>query len=363
MIYLDYAATSPMREVALEAYTKITTQYYGNASSLHEEGWMAKQVLENARAMVARIAGVEARGIYFTGSGTEANLIGIMSLARASTKRHIITSMAEHTSVHAAMNALERMGYRVTRLPLQENGLIDCREVENVIEEDTCLIAIQHINPEIGGVQPIAQLAEIAQRHEVLIHVDCVQSFAKLPLDFVKSIDSFSCSAHKVGGPKSCGAVYIKPGSNVAPLFPGLTHEEGLRGGTVDVAANGAFAVAAEACNNEHQHAHFTALRNVLKQRLTGNKYTLLEASVQYPGICGLLVHGYEGQYVMLRLSERGVMVSTGSACDSSHEAGTKTIMAMGASVDEARQFFRISFGFQTTVNEIEILCEFLNDF
>lgn len=363
MVYLDYAATSPMSEAALETYEKIARQYYGNASSLHEDGWMAKQVLDNARAMIAHIAGVEARGIYFTGSGTEANLIGIMSLALASTKRHIITSMAEHTSVHAAMNALERMGYRVTRLPLQQNGLIDCALVERTIDDDTCLLALQHINPEIGSIQPIAQLAEIARRHEVLLHVDCVQSFAKVPLDFVRHIDSFSCSAHKIGGPKSCGAVYIKPGSRIVPLFPGLTHEKGLRGGTVDVAANGAFAVAAEACSNQTNHRHFTTLRNVLKKRLAGNKYTLLEASVQYPGICGLLVHGYEGQYVMLRLSERGVMVSTGSACDSSHEAGTKAIMAMGASVDEARQFFRISFGTRTTIKEIEILCEILNDF
>lgn len=363
MVYLDYAATSPMSEAALETYEKIARQYYGNASSLHEDGWMAKQVLDNARAMIAHIAGVEARGIYFTGSGTEANLIGIMSLALASKKRHIITSMAEHTSVHAAMNALEHMGYRVTRLPLQQNGLIDCALVERTIDDDTCLLALQHINPEIGGVQPIAQLAEIARRHDVLFHVDCVQSFAKVPLDFVDDIDSFACSAHKVAGPKSCGAVYIKPGVKVTGIFPGLTHERGLRGGTVDVAANGAFAVAAEACAREHRIAHFTALRRVLKQRLTGNKYTLLEAAVQYPGICGLLVHGYEGQYVMLRLSERGVMVSTGSACDSSHEAGTKTILAMGASVDEARQFFRISFGPQTTMKEIEILCELLNDF
>lgn len=361
-MYLDYAATAPMSEIAIQCYEEIARKYYGNASSLHEEGWLAQQLLERSRQMIADIAGVVKEGIYFTGSGTEANLIGIMSLALASTKKHIVTSMAEHTSVHAAMNALERMGYTVTRLPLQSNGLIDMNAVERAMTPDTCLLSIQHINPEIGAIQPTENLAALAKKYDVLMHVDCVQSFTKADLPFAQDVAAMSFSAHKVGGPKSCGAVYIKPGLRVSPIFPGLTHEGGLRGGTVDVAGIGAFAVAAEQSAAQMSISHFKQLRDVLRQHLNIKKYTIIESENQYAGICGMFVHGLEGQYVMLRLSEAGVMVSTGSACDARAESGTKTILAMGASVDEGRQFFRMSFGNATSVSDIERVCNILND-
>lgn len=360
-MYLDYAATAPMSDVAIRCYEEIARKYYGNASSLHEDGWLAHQLLERSRQMIADIAGVACEGIYFTGSGTEANLIGIMSLALASPKKHIVTSMAEHTSVHAAMNALEKMGYTVTRLPLQSNGLIDLKAVARAMTSDTCLLSIQHINPEIGAIQPIEKLVAIAKKHDVLMHVDCVQSFTKAELSFAQQVAAMSFSAHKIGGPKSCGALYIKPGLRVSPIFPGLTHERGLRGGTVDVAGIGAFAVAAEQ-SVEMSVAHFAKLREVLHEKINTKKYSIIESAHQYPGICGMFVHGLEGQYIMLRLSEAGVMVSTGSACDARAESGTKTILAMGASVDEGRQFFRMSFGSATSVADIESVCNILND-
>lgn len=360
-MYLDYAATAPMTAEAIACYEEIAKKYYGNASSLHEDGWLAQQLLTRARQMIADIAGVSSRGLYFTGSGTEANIIGIMSLALASPKKHIVTSLAEHTSVHAAMNALERMGYTITRLPLERHGLIDCETVARAMTDDTCLCAIQHINPEIGAIQPIEQLAELARARGVMLHVDCVQSFAKMKLPFAQHVTSMAFSAHKVGGPKSCGAVYIHPEASIAPLFPGLTHEGGLRGGTVDVAGIGAFAVAAQRSAQTMHHTHYEQLRATLCKQLNRKKYTIIDSKQQYAGICGMYVHGYEGQYVMLKLSEAGVMISTGSACDAKAESGTKTILAMGATVDEGRQFFRISFGPSTTMTNIRDVCQILN--
>lgn len=359
-MYLDYAATAPMTAEAIACYVEIAKKYYGNASSLHEDGWLAQQLLTRARQMIADIAGVSSRGLYFTGSGTEANIIGIMSLALASPKKHIVTSLAEHTSVHAAMNALERMGYTITRLPLERHGLIDCEAVARAMTDDTCLCAIQHINPEIGAIQPIEQLSELAIRCGVMMHVDCVQSFTKMKLPFAQHVTSMAFSAHKIGGPK-CGAVYIHPEASIAPLFPGLTHEGGLRGGTVDVAGIGAFAVAAQQSAQTVNDAHYEQLRASLRKQLNPKKYTIIDSKQQYAGICGLYVHGYEGQYVMLKLSEAGVMISTGSACGSRTESGTKTILAMGATVDEGRQFFRISFGSATTMTNIRDVCQILN--
>ncbi len=368
MIYVDYAATAPMSEQALATYEEIAKRFYGNPSSPHDEGTNAKQILENARRMIANCAGALPSGIYFTGSGTEGNLIAILSIAHANAKKgkHIITSAAEHTSVHAAMNVLEQEGYRITRLPLGENGLVSVEEIRQAICAETTLISIQHVNPEIGTIQPIEEIAQLAKQYDVRCHIDCVQSFTKLPLEnFASIVDAMTFSAHKVGGPKGCGAVYIHPKCRVVPLFPGLTHEGGLRGGTVDVPGIAAFAVAAIESKEQTNIAYLSTLRNKLKDLLSDSPYQFVEApntSQQYPAVCGMRMNGLEGQYIMLRLNQRGIYLSTGSACDAFSATGTKAIMAMGYHIDEARQFFRISFSRQTSMDDIEQLAGALID-
>lgn len=363
MVYADYAATAPMTEQALETYRDIAKRFYGNPSSPHNEGTNAKQIVENARRMIAHCAGVMPEGIYFTGSGTEGNLIAILSIARANAQKgkHIITSAAEHTSVHAAMNTLEQEGFRITRLPLGQNGQVRLQAIREVICEDTILISIQHINSEIGSIQPIEQITKLAKKHQIRCHVDCVQSFTKFPLEsFASEVDAMTFSAHKVGGPKGCGAVYIHPKCKVAPLFPGLTHEGGLRGGTVDVPGIAAFAVAAIESKEQTNLLYLSTLRNTLKKLLVDSPYQFVEAptEAQYPAICGMRMNGLEGQYIMLRLNERGIYISTGSACDVNNSVGTKAIIAMGYHKDEARQFFRISFSSHTTREDIKKVAE-----
>ena len=355
MTYLDYAASSPMIERAIVAYQEVASNMYANPSSLHDAGGQAGSAITWARNVVANRLGVNPDGIIFTGSGTEGNILAILSLARSEKRgRHIITSMAEHTSVHAAMNTLEREGFDVTRLPLTKNGVIDVKMLKAAIRPDTTLISIQHVNSEIGTIQPVLEIAKLAKSYGIPYHVDCVQSFCKLDVAaFGNQVDAITVSAHKIGGPKGCGAIYLNPFVRVTPVFPGVTHERGLRGGTLDTPSIVAMAVAVEDYRYDLQYQW--ALREKLIKSLHHRAFQIIEGigTQQLPNICGICMNGVEGQYVMLKLNEQRIYISTGSACDINSASGTKAILAMGKSIQEARQFFRISFGVKTTMNEI----------
>lgn len=357
MIYLDYAATTTMLDVAIKAYSDAAKHIFGNTSSLHDAGGTASLLLENARKLVAEKLGVNYDGIIFTGSGTESNILGILSLARAGSGKHIITSLAEHTSVHAAMNTLQREGYEITKIPLTNEGIVDVQLLEKSIRSDTALISIQHVNSEIGTIQPIEKISEIAQERNIPFHVDCVQSFCKLSIaPFSSKVDAISVSAHKIGGPKGCGALYINPRRRVVPVFLGVTHEKGLRGGTVDTPAIIAMIVAME--NYQYDLEKYWSFRNTLKEMLKETPILFIEGAKEHqlPSIIGLCLKGVEGQLVMLKLNEKGICISTGSACDMNSASGTKAILAMGHTETEARQFFRVSFGMDTTEKQIETL-------
>jgi len=352
MIYMDYAATSPMTKEALEAYVEVAQRYYGNSASLHDLGGQAHYFIQQSREIVACELGVNSDGVIFTGSGTEGNIMAILSLALASKKgKHIISSQAEHTSVHAALNTLEKMGFKVTRLPMQKDGCIDIVQLQQSIQKDTALITIQHVNSEIGSIQPVEKIIEAAKKSAVYCHIDCVQSFGKLTIP--RGGDAITISAHKIGGPKGCGAVYINPAIRVPALTPGITHEKGLRGGTLDTPAIVAFAAAIE--NNHYERQHYEELRRFFKSHLP-KTCKLIDCKKQLPNICGVMMSKVEGQYVLLKLNEAGISISTGSACDIHSESGTKAILSMNYSMEAARQFFRISFGPATTFEEIDQL-------
>lgn len=355
MTYLDYAASSPMNDKAITAYSEVARKMYGNPSSLHDAGGQAASVISWSRKVIANKLGVNPDGVIFTGSGTEGNILAILSLARSEKRgRHIITSMAEHTSVHAAMNTLEREGFEVTRLPLAENGVIDLNQLEAAIRPDTTLISIQHVNSEIGTIQPVLEIAKLAKSYGISYHVDCIQSFCRLDIaGFGKDVDAITISAHKIGGPKGCGAIYLNPFVRATPVFPGVTHERGLRGGTLDTPSIVAMAVAVE--DYQYDLNYQWTLREKLIELLNHETFQIIEGTFkqQLPNICGICMKGVEGQYVMLKLNEQDIYISTGSACDINSASGTKAILAMGKTIQEARQFFRISFGVQTTMNEI----------
>lgn len=356
MLYFDYAATTPMKPQVIATYTEVASKFFGNGASLHDAGGQAKNIIEAARAIIAAQLHVDKEGVIFTGSGTEGNILAIVSLAKVSGKRHIITTQAEHTSVHAAMNILQQQGYRVTKLPLQQNGIIDLRVVEEAISDDTALLSIQHVNSEVGAIQPIEEIAQLAKKHNVLFHTDCVQSFGKLPIKV--AADAITVSAHKIGGPKGCGALYLNRHLNVPSLTPGVTHELGLRGGTLDTPAIAAFAHAAKIM--DYQRAHYTQLRSQLVEQLD-DAFTIVECNNQLPSICGIFSKRYEGQYILLGANDKGIAISTGSACDIFSENSTKAIQAMGYNKEQTRRFFRVSMGEYTTIESIRELAETLN--
>ena len=364
MIYLDYAATTPMTEGAIEAYSEAARKLSGNPSSLHDMGGRATAAVRWARKVIANKLGVHEDGMIFTGSGTEGNILAILSIAREAHRgKHIISCLAEHTSVHAALNTLEREGFEITKLPLTKEGIIDLDSLEKAIRPDTTLITIQHVNSEIGSIQPVKAIAELAKNFGILIHVDCVQSFCKLDVTGLSGqVDAITISAHKVGGPKGCGAVYINPRVRATPVFPGVTHEKGLRGGTLDTPSIVAMAVAVE--EFVYNIGYQWQLRQDLIESLDKRLFQVIEAPFenQLPNICGICMGGVEGQYVMLKLNGEGICISTGSACDINSASGTKAILAMGKSLTEARQFFRISFGSETKREEIAKVNEALHN-
>lgn len=344
LFYFDYAATAPMKKEVIATYAEVARTFFGNTSSLHDEGGRAKNSVEVARKIIAARLGVSMDGIIFTGSGTEGNIMAIVSLARASGKRHIITTQAEHTSVHAAMNILAREGYTITKLPLLCGGGVSLAMIEAALTKETALISIQHVNSETGAIQPIEAIARLAKKHAILFHCDCVQSFGKLLID--APMDAITISAHKIGGPKGCGAVYINPHLTVPSLTPGVTHEKGMRGGTLNTPAIIAFAHAVELFS--YDASHYQHLRQQFVANLS-TEFTIVSCEQQLPSICGVFSKKFEGQYIMLGANQKGFAISTGSACDIFSEDGTKTIHAMGYSDSLARRFFRVSMGEYTT--------------
>jgi len=366
MKYFDFAATTPMCNQALSAYQEAAQHFFGNSSSLHDVGTSAAFILKECRRKLAAMLDVPFEGIYFTSGGTESNLLAILSLARKMKKsgKHIITSLAEHTSVHAAMNVLQQEGFEITRLPFTNKGIINTSELQDCIRDDTVLIAIQHVNQEIGTIQPVRSIGSIAKERGILFHCDAVQSFGKLDLkEMTAYVDSLSVSSHKIYGPKGTGAVYINPRCAWEPVFPGLTHEKGFRGGTVDVPSIAAFLAAAEHSCKPKETANTWKKRRLLMNELTHPAITLAEGDEihQLPSTVGIRISGVEGQLVMLACNQKGFAISTGSACQVGHDNGMKAVVAMGWTEEEAKQFFRISFSEESTEEDVIQLGKTIN--
>lgn len=371
MVYLDYAATTPMREEALEAYVKTATEVFGNESSLHDLGSHAEKVLNACREQFASSIGGQKEGIYFTGSGSEANILAVRSLLKASGKKggHIVTTAAEHASLFNLFEQLGREGYEVSIVALDEDGLVQVDALRDVLRDDTVLAAIHHGNPEIGVLQDVARLGAVLAEAEVLFHVDAVQTFTEVLVDVHDcAIDSLAVSAHKIYGPKGCGFAYIRPEVRWVAVEEGATHEKGFRPGTVDVPSIAAFAVAAHYAfvEREERAAHYARLRAVLEAELADIPRCQIIgarlAAAQLPHIAGMVIDNMEGQYTLLECNRRGVAISTGTACRVNEQDPSRTMMALGHTVDEAKQFIRISFGKDTTEEDVLLFVRVVKD-
>jgi cysteine desulfurase len=368
--YFDYAATTPIDNEALQVFLEASSGYYGNTSSLHDTGAKAGFLLQECRRTLGDLMGVSSDGIFFTSGGTEANHLGILSLALENRHRgnHIITGMAEHSSIHSVLGYLEQEGFKVTKLPLNGDGMISLEDLEKEIRNDTILLSIAHANGEIGSVQDIQGISNLIKNKQILFHADMVQSFGKTDIKSVsRLVDSLSVSSHKIYGPKGVGAVYIHPKHKPRSIFPGQSHESGLRGGTVNTPGIAAFVSAAQSASNEFNQDAYNALRKMFMGRLEaelGDKVRILEAPSgnQLPHVIGLCLNGLQGQWVMLECNRRGFAISTGSACQTGQQSVSKTVKALGLDDEAGKEFIRISMGKDTTKEDVAELAQVLID-
>ncbi|OIK16988.1 cysteine desulfurase [Bacillus sp. MUM 116] len=363
MIYFDFAATTPLDKDAAEVYLQAATEFFGNSSSLHDIGGSASALLENCREELAGLANVNKNGLFFTSGGSESNFLAIEALLSAPKKQgnHIISGMAEHSSIHSALNRFKGLGYEITFLPLNSFGLINIEDLMEAIRPETILITIQHVNSEIGAIQPIEKIAQICLENNIHFHSDFVQSFGKMNLSKVAPlVSSFSFSGHKIYGPKGVGGVYLDPSISWRPFFPGGSHEKGFRPGTVNVPGIAAMTAAAQKIFHSvsGDFNHYVKLRKAFLETLgtieqSVQVFEAKENDAQLPSIVGLRVAGIEGQWMMLESNRKGFAISTGSACQVGMQTPSKIMKAMGVKDEQAKEFIRISFGRSTTDNDV----------
>lgn len=364
MKYFDYAATCPLDPEAASAFVKASTEYYGNSQSLHDIGSRASTILEGCREEIARLLGVKKEGVYFTSGGSEANFLAIQSLLSQSSKKgkHIITNIAEHSSIHSSLKMLK--GYEITELPLMDNGMIDVQEFQSAIRGDTVLACIQHVNSEIGTIQPLNEIGTVCKENGILLHSDCVQSFGKLDVKTISSfVDSLAISGHKIYGPKGIGALYVSPSIPFDSYYPNTSHERGMRPGTVNIPAIVSMVTAASKHigNLTHHYDHMKSLRKEFLSHLMDVRDELIihgNVDDQLPSILGLRIKGLEGQWVMLEANRKGYAISTGSACQVGQTTPSKTMLALGIDDKSAKEFIRISFGVHTTEADVQGLAQ-----
>lgn len=357
MIYLDYAATTPIRKEALDAFVQASETYFGNPSSLHDRGVEASDMLEKCRLIWAEMIHGDKKGIYFTSGGTESNQLAVMSLLAGNRERgnHIITTEVEHSSLYHLFKQLDGDGYDVTFLPLNERGVVDLEVVRKAIRPSTVLAAIHHGNSEVGFVQPIDKLGKLFHESNVIFHVDCVQTFGHLPIDVKRiGIDSLSISSHKIYGPKGTGLAYINPRLKWRSQVEHTTHENGFRPGTVDVPSIVSFSVAGQLAMKERETKtdQYASLRSRFVERLheeLPQVRVIANENDQLQHIIGLVFPKVEGQYVMLECNKRRIHVSTGSACQVGMQSPSRTLLSIGMDETKAKQLVRISFGKETS--------------
>lgn len=366
-IYLDYSATTPARPEAIQAMQTALTQQWGNPSSLHEWGQRAATALELARMQVASLINALPESMIFTSGGTEADNLAIMGIARLYTKpQHIIISSVEHSAVAEPARQLEQLGWEVTRLPVDKLGRIHPLDLQESLRSNTVLISIIYGQSEVGTLQPIEALGQIARDRNIMFHTDAVQVAGKLQVDVQKlPVDLLSVSSHKLYGPQGAGALYVRPGVELVPMLGGGGQELKLRSGTQALPTIVGFGVAAELALQEIdvETPRLIALRDRLFDRLshvpslvaTGDRYYRLPHHVSF---CIVSPDGdtgkVTGKTLVRQLNLAGIGISSGSACNSGKLTPSPILLAMGYSKTKAVGGIRLSLGRETTEADID---------
>lgn len=369
-IYLDYSATTPPRSEAITQVEAILKQQWGNPSSLHNWGQQAATILETARWQVANLINApSADSIIFTSGGTEADNHALLGIARSYSKpQHLIISSVEHSAISETAQILAQSGWQVTILPVNRQGRVTPLELKAAIRPNTSLISIIYGQSEIGTIQPIEELAKIAQAEGVLFHTDAVQVAGRLPLDVQRlGVDLLSLSAHKIYGVQGAGALYVRPGVEIAPLLAGGGQERRLRSGTQAVPAIAAFGVAAEWAATEMatETPRLRGLRDRLFDLMADCPYLIPTGDRLYrlPHHVSFIVtdpfnqkvsERITGKTIVRQLNLAGIGISAGSACHSGKLSPSPILLAMGYSENEALGGIRLTLGRETTLEDIE---------
>jgi cysteine desulfurase len=363
MIYLDHNATTPVRPEVVEVMLPYLNTHFGNPSSVHRAGRRAKQGLEDGREQVAALLNARPADVLFTSGGTESNnlaLRGVLRQVAYGKNTHVVTTAIEHSSVLEPLQMLAQEGISLTILPVDGDGQVSVEDLTAAIRPETALVSIGLANHEIGTIQPIATMSQILRQHGAFFHVDAVQAAGKLPLDVARlGADLLSLSAHKIYGPKGIGALYVRKGTALAPVFGGGPQEREKRPGTENVAAAVGFGAAATLAARELESNAAQALRLTTKLwegireripavSLNGSQYQRL-ANTLNVGFTGAAAEG-----LMMGLDLAGIAVSTGSACAAGSVEPSHVLLALGRNETDAKSAIRFSVGKDTTDQEIE---------
>jgi cysteine desulfurase len=364
-IYFDHNATTPVDPAVVEAISRVLADEFGNASSVHHFGQRAKALLDEARSAVAALVGAEASEIVFTSGGTESDnfaLRGVADAVEPTGRRHLIASSIEHEAVLNTLKALARRGWRTTLLPVDASGIVHPDALADALADDTAIVSVMHANNEIGTVQPIAALAQLAHARGALFHTDAVQSVGKVPVDVgALGVDLLSLSAHKFNGPKGAGALWIKRGARVTAILTGGKHERNRRAGTENVPAIAGLGVAARLAAGEltAEAGRLAALRNRLEDAiLSAVPGTTINGAREprVPNTTNISFDAVEAESLLIALDLEGVAVSTGSACSSGTLEPSHVLRAMGLPSPRTQNSIRLSLGAGNTEAEVDFL-------
>ncbi len=365
-IYLDHAATTYVKPEVFDAMKPYFCEHFGNASSIYSIGRDSKKAVEEAREKVAKALGAQAREIYFTGSGSEADNWALKGIAAAykNKGKHIITSAIEHPAIMNSCKYLEGEGFEVTYLPVDGDGLVSLEQLKNAIKENTILISIMFANNEIGTIQPIQEIGAFAHEKGILFHTDAVQAVGNIPIDVEKmNIDLLSLSGHKFYGPKGIGALYIRKGVKISSLIHGGQQERGKRASTENIPSIVGLGKAIELAtkNLEEYNKKLISLREKTIEGLMAKiPYIRLNGhrTQRLPGNVNISFQFIEGESLLLMLDMKGVCGSSGSACSSGSLDPSHVLLAIGLPHEIAHGSLRLSFGDENTEEDVDYILE-----
>lgn len=368
LVYLDHAATTYVKDDVLEHMIPYFTKNFGNASSIYSLGRESKKAIEEAREKVAKAIHSDPKEIFFTGSGTEADNWAIKGVAYANKQKgnHIITTAIEHHAVLHTCQYLEKEGFDVTYLPVDEYGMVSLDKLRNAITDKTILISIMFANNEIGTIQPIQEIGQIAKEKGIYFHTDAVQAVGNVPIDVKQmNIDLLSLSGHKFYGPKGIGALYIKKGVKIHTFVQGGAQERGKRAGTENLAGIVGLGRAIELAVNdlEVHNAKVSSLRNRLVERIMANvPYCRLNGhpTQRLPGNANFSFEFIEGESLLLMLDMKGIAASSGSACTSGSLDPSHVLLSIGLPHEIAHGSLRLTFGDENTEEDVDYVLEVL---